>query len=167
MSVKKEFIEEYGTVPLKGSYDILVAGGGVAGVSAAISAARSGKKVLLIEKSLILGGLATLGIINLFVPMCNGRGKQIIFGMAEELLRESVKYGYDTIPLEWQNGEPGENAKTRYVTRFSANIFALVLMDMLQNEGVELLLDSVVSKPVMQDGHCKGLIVENKSGRQF
>ncbi len=167
MSVKKEFIEEYGTVPLKGSYDILVAGGGVAGVSAAISATRSGKKVLLIEKSLILGGLATLGIINLFVPMCNGRGKQIIFGMAEELLRESVKYGYDTIPLEWQNGEPGENAKTRYVTRFSANIFALVLMDMLQNEGVELLLDSVVSKPVMQDGHCKGLIVENKSGRQY
>lgn len=150
-----------------GSYDVIVAGGGVAGVAAALSAKRMGKSVLLIEKSIILGGLATLGLINLFVPMCNGRGKQIIYGMAEELLRESIKYGYDTIPAEWQNGEPGENAKTRYVTRFSANIFALVLTDMLTNEGVELLLDTVVAKPIMENGHCKGLVVENKTGRGF
>lgn len=161
------FVEEYEKIPQLGSYDIIVAGGGVAGVSAALSAKRMGKKVLLIEKSIILGGLATLGLINLFVPMCNGRGKQIIYGMAEELLRESIKYGYDTIPAEWQNGEPGQSAITRYVTRFSANIFALVLTDMLTYEGVELLLDTVVSKPVMENGHCKGLIVENKTGRGF
>lgn len=167
MSTEKRIIKECGEVPVVGSYDVLVAGGGVAGVAAAISAKKMGKSVLLIEKSVILGGLATLGLINLFVPMCNGRGKQIIYGMAEELLRESIKYGYDTIPAEWQNGEPGKEAKTRYVTRFSANIFALVLTDMLQNEGVELLLDSVISKPVMENGHCKGLIVENKSGREY
>jgi len=82
-------------------------------------------------------------------------------------LRESIKYGYDTIPADWLNGEPGDQAKTRYVTRFSANIFALVLTDMLTNEGVELLLDTVVTKPVMEDGHCKGLIVENKTGRGY
>lgn len=162
-----QFIEEYGKVPNKGSFDIIVAGGGVAGVAAAVSAARLGKKVLLIEKSVILGGLATLGLINLFVPMCNGRGKQIIYGMAEEFLRESVKYGYDTIPQEWQNGEPEGEAKTRYVTRFSANIFALVLTEMVEQSGVTLLFDSVVSKPVMENGHCKGLIVENKSGREY
>ena len=86
-------------------YDIIVLGGGVAGVAAALSAKREGKNVLLIEKSLTLGGLATIGLINLFVPMCNGRGKQIIFGMAEELLRLSVQYGYDTIPDEWRGGE--------------------------------------------------------------
>ena len=106
-----QFIEECGQVPFKGSYDVIVAGGGVAGVSAALAARRLGKSVLLIEKSLMLGGLATLGQINFFVPMCNGRGKQIIYGMAEELLRESIKYGYDTIPVEWQNGEPGEGAR--------------------------------------------------------
>ena len=80
-------------VPQKGKYDVLVAGGGVAGVAAAVSAARQGKKVLLVEKSVKLGGLATLGLINLFVPMCNGRGKQIIFGMAQELAELSVAYG--------------------------------------------------------------------------
>ena len=59
-------------------YDVIVAGGGVAGVAAAVSARRMGKRTLLIEKSIGLGGLATNGLVNLFVPMCNGRGVQII-----------------------------------------------------------------------------------------
>ena len=167
MAELNKYIEEYGKVPFIERYDVLVAGGGVAGVAAALAANRAGKKVLLIEKSVILGGLATLGLINLFVPMCNGRGKQIIYGMAEELLRESIKYGYDTIPAQWQNGEPGEKATTRYVTRFSANIFALVLTEMLTESGVNILLDTVISKPIMEKGVCKGLVVENKSGRQY
>ncbi|MDP4134198.1 MAG: FAD-dependent oxidoreductase [Bacillota bacterium] len=152
---------------LKGSYDIIVAGGGVAGVAAAVSAKRQSKKVLLIEKSLSFGGLATIGLINLFVPMCNGRGVQIIKGMAEELLRLSIKYGFDTIPEEWKNGEPGPGAKTRYVTRFSAPIFTIALTNYIQEEGVCVLFDSVVSKPIMDGGHCQGVVVENKSGREY
>ena len=111
-------------IPVKGSYDVLVAGGGVAGVSAALSASRAGKKVLLLEKGAFLGGLATQGRINLFVPLCNGRGRQIIFGMAEELLRLAIRYGYDTLPAEWQAGEPVRATKERYMTRFSSGIFA-------------------------------------------
>jgi len=162
-----ETIEIHERIPVKGSYDVIVAGGGVAGVAAAVSAKRAGKNVLLLEKSISLGGLATLGLINLFVPMCNGRGTQIIKGMAEEFLRLSIKYGYDTIPEEWKNGEPGEGAKTRYVTRFSAPIFALALTELVYEEGIDLLFDTVVSRPVMEGNHCKGLIVENKSGREF
>ena len=74
-------------IPFYRNYDIIVAGGGVAGIAAALASSREGKRVLLIEKSCILGGLATIGLINLFVPLCNGRGKQIISGMAEELLK--------------------------------------------------------------------------------
>ena len=125
-------------IPVRGEYDVIVAGGGVAGVSAALSSSRMGKRVLLIEKSLTLGGLATLGLINFFVPMDNGRGRQIVFGMAEELLRASVRDGYDTIPAEWRRGEPGEGASTRYVTRFSATIFAMTLTGMLASGGVTL-----------------------------
>lgn len=69
---------------VKKQYDVIVCGGGVVGVSAAVTAANDGHSVLIIEKSNILGGLATLGLINLFVPMCNGRGKQIIFGLCEK-----------------------------------------------------------------------------------
>ena len=166
-TVSSKLIDEYGKVPHMGSFDLIVAGGGVAGVATALAARRAGRSVLLIEKSMMLGGLATLGLVNLFVPMCNGRGKQIIFGMAEELLRLSAKYSYDTIPDEWKDGEPSEPTEKRYINRFSPNIFALTLLESLVEEGVELLFDSVVSKPVMEGTRCKGLIVENKSGREY
>ena len=148
-------------------YDVIVAGGGVAGVAAAVAAKRMGKSVLLIEKSIGLGGLATNGLVNLFVPMCNGRGVQIIKGMAEELLRLSIKYGYDTIPEAWQNGEPSNSEKTRYVTKFSGPIFTLALTDFVHGEGVDLLFDTVITAPVMEGNVCRGLIVENKTGCEF
>lgn len=165
----------------KAHYDVIVAGGGVAGVSAAVQAAREGKRVLLIEKAQKLGGLATLGLINFFVPMCNGRGKQIIFGMAEELLRLSLKYGYGDIHPDFVNGKiPDEklaeySAKgekpPRYMTQFSAEIFALTLTELCRNEGVDLLFDSVLSRPVstFENGKIKllGVVVENKSGREY
>ena len=114
----------------KRHYNLVVCGGGVAGCAAAITAAKRGKSVLLLEKSNILGGLATLGLINLFVPMCNGRGRQIIFGMAEEFLRLSIEKGYDTIPENWQD----EKSSARYCTKYSAEIFALELTKLLTEQ---------------------------------
>ncbi|MBQ3562606.1 MAG: FAD-dependent oxidoreductase, partial [Clostridia bacterium] len=119
----------------KGEYDIIVCGGGVAGVAAALQAARQGKSVMVIEKSQKLGGLATLGLINFFVPMCNGRGRQIIFGMAEEFLRLSIKNSYDNIPKNWQD----PNSSARYCTNYSAEIFALELTKLLVDAGVTLM----------------------------
>lgn len=152
-------------VPMKGEYDIIVAGGGVAGVAAAVAAARMGKKVLLIEKTISLGGLATIGLVNLFVPMCNGRGTLIIKGLAKELFDLSVQYSYDTVPEDWQNGEPGQGHTTqRYVTKYSAPIFTLVLAKLIKDEGVDLLYDTVLSQPVMENNICTGVIVDNKGG---
>lgn len=152
---------------VKKNYDIIVCGGGVAGVAAAITAAENGRSVLLIEKSNILGGLATLGLINLFVPMCNGRGKQIIFGLAEKWVRLSAKYGYDTIPKEWQNGEPKEPTLVRYVQRYSPYIFALQLTEEVTRAGVDLLYDCIACDPVMEGNICKGIITESKSGTEY
>ena len=154
-------------IPMAGEYDVIVAGGGLAGAAAALSAARLGKSVLLLEKSTFLGGLATLGLINYWVPLCNGRGKQIIKGMAEELLRLSIRHGFDTLPEEWKNGEPEQPTHVRYVTKFSIGIFALELTKLLTDAGVKILYDCLVSSPVMTDGHCNGLIVDGKSGRKF
>lgn len=155
------------TIPAVGKYDVIVAGGGISGVAGALSAARLGKSTLLLEKNTVLGGLATIGLINFWVPLCNGRGKQIIKGMAEELLRLSIRYGFDSLSDEWKNGEPDHPTTNRYVTRYSIGMFALALVDLLHSSGVKILYDSVVSQPVMEDGHCKGLIVDGKSGRQF
>lgn len=148
-------------------YDVIVCGGGVAGCAAALSAAKNGASVLLLEKSNILGGLATLGLINLFVPMCNGRGKQIIFGLAEKWLRDSAKYGFDTIPKVWQNGEPSQPTDVRYVQRYSPYIFALQLTEEMQNAGVDVLFDCIATRPVMEGNVCKGVITESKSGTQL
>lgn len=145
----------------KKKYELIVAGGGVAGVAAAITAARRGKRVLLLEKSNILGGLATLGLVNFFVPLCNGRGKQVIFGLAEEWFYDAAKYGYDTIPDNWQTGE------RRMVNRYSPYIFALQLTEQIQKEGVDLLFDCIGSQPVMEGNRCKGVITESKSGREY
>ena len=149
------------------SYDVIVAGGGVAGLAAALTARRGGKQVLLIEKSTMLGGLATLGLINLFVPMCNGRGTQIIFGLAEEFLRYSIKYGWAKIPDEWRNGKPEKPTEVRYTARFSPNIFALSLTEFFATEGIDLLFDVTCSAPVMEGKHCRGVIIQGKSGREF
>ena len=155
------------TARCAGEYDVLVAGGGVAGIAAAVSARRMGKSVLLIEKTITLGGLATTGLINLFVPMCNGRGVKIIKGMAEEFLNLAIKYGYDTLPDAWKNGEPKPGEKARLCSRFSAPLFTLALNELVKNEGVDVLLDTVITEPVIEGSMCRGLIVENKSGCEF
>ena len=154
-------------ITVKKKYDVIVCGGGVAGVAAAVTAAKEGFSTLLIEKSNILGGLGTLGLINLFVPMCNGRGKQIIFGLCEKWARLSAKLGYDSIPEEWKNGEPKEYTEVRYIQRYSPYIFALQLMDEVTSTGVDLLYDCIACDPIMEDNICKGVLTESKSGTEY
>lgn len=152
---------------VKKEYDVIVCGGGVAGVAAAVTAAKRGFSTLLIEKSNILGGLATLGRINLFVPMCNGRGKQIIFGLCEKWTRMSAKYGYDTIPEEWKDGEPKEYTEKRYTQRFSPYIFAFQLNEEIKSSGADILLDCIACDPVMEGNVCRGVLTESKSGTEL
>lgn len=155
------------SVPIKKQYDVIVCGGGVAGVAAAVSAAQNGLSTLLLEKSNILGGLGTLGLINLFVPMCNGRGKQIIFGLAEKWLRLSATLGWDTIPDEWKDGEPKEPTTKRYVQRYSPSIFAYQLTEEIKKSGADILFDCMAADPIMEGNICTGVITESKGGTEF
>lgn len=169
MNAKQENISVTYTAKNNGHWDIIVAGGGLAGVAAAVAASRRGKRVLLIEKTCCLGGLATIGLVNLFVPMCNGRGTQIIKGMAEELFKLSIKYGFDTFPQCWKDGNPTPDGP-RYLTRFSAPIYSLTLSEYIKNEGVDIMYDTIISKAIMDSenpGQCKGVITENKSGSGY
>lgn len=83
--------------------EVIVVGGGIAGVAAAVAAARSGADVLLLEKGSLLGGLATNGLISWYEPLCDGHGEQLMTGLAEELLRLSIRYGDDTLPRIWKD----------------------------------------------------------------
>lgn len=152
---------------MKHEYDVIVAGGGVAGCAAALSAVREEKSVLLIEKTLTFGGLGTIGLINFFVPMCNGRGKAITKGMCAEFVELSKKYGWTFTTEEWKNGEPAEKTDARYMVRYSPNVFALALAEILYKEGVTILLDSVVSEAQTENGEIRRIRVTNKTGDEW
>lgn len=162
-----ESVLESGNVKVVSESDVLVIGGGLAGVAAAVSAARLGKKATLIEKSIVLGGLATLGHVCIYLPICDGKGNKIFGGMAEELLHLSIKYSYNNIPDErWTQGvKRVENPKGRYRTTFNIPAYVLALDELTQDSGVNVVFDTVFSKPIMDGDTCRGVIVENKSGR--
>ena len=80
------------TFDFQKKYDIAVAGAGVAGIAAALAAARRGHKVVLLEKQMLIGGLATSGLIYIYLPLCDGQGTQVTFGISEEMLRAGVEF---------------------------------------------------------------------------
>ena len=70
--MNKFFREDIKKIPVNYQADVAVAGGGIAGIAAALAAARMGASVLLIEKQCIVGGLATTGLIARYLPLCDG-----------------------------------------------------------------------------------------------
>lgn len=160
-------------IPTKEAYDVIVCGGGVAGVAASLAVARAGKHVLLLEKSVMLGGLATLGLISWYEPLCDGHGRQLMHGMAEELLRLSIRYGPDSLAEQWRKDEtppPHPHAPTeqrRLATHFSPNYFVMALDELLLAAGVEIRFDILAAAPHMENGQVQGVITESKSGREY
>ena len=158
--------EERREIPVAGETDVIVVGGGVAGVSAAVCAARNGARVTLIEKSCVLGGLATLGHVCVYMPLDDGLGHKIIGGMAEELLHVCHRYSYDTVPECWKGGPARvENPKGRYHTTFNIPACVMALDEYMRDEHVDVVFDSAFCAPIMDGKTCRGVIVENKSGR--
>ena len=151
----------------RGSFDVIVCGGGIAGTCAAVAAARQGARVLLLEKGVQLGGLATGGLVSFYEPICDGRGKKRMYGMAEELFRLAVQYGPDTLPPEWRDFPEEAEGSARCAALFSPALFAMALDRWLLDSGAEVLFDSAAVRPVMEREICRGVIVENKTGRGF
>lgn len=155
--------------PINHECDVLVAGGGVAGIAAALAAARQGAKVILLEKQFMLGGLATAGLVTIYLPLCDGKGHQVSFGIAEELLRLSIKHGYeDLYPAAWlENGSMEEKEKYRFEVRYNPQLFAISAEQLLLKEGVTILYGTSACSVSMTSKSDKisAVIVENKSGR--
>ena len=149
------------------TYEIAVCGGGFAGISAALAAARMGKKVILIEKQYMLGGLATAGLITEYLPLCDGLGRQVSFGLAEEWLRLSVRYGAEAdYPENWLDGKGTRTEKDkRFRVRFNPQLFAILAEETLAAAGVDILYGSYVVGVKKSGDRIESIFVENKSGR--
>jgi ribulose 1,5-bisphosphate synthetase/thiazole synthase len=162
-------LEKQRTTHITHRCDVLVAGAGIAGVSAAIAAARNGAKVILLEREYGLGGLATLGLITLYLPLCDGEGNQMVHGIGEELLKLSIKHGAEqNYPKAWlENGTKEERIAKRYATQFNPHLFAIELESLLVDLGVTILYGTLACGVAMDDSGKRigAVIVENKSGR--
>ena len=160
-------IRETLETPIRGHYDVIVCGGGVAGVAAAMAARRKGASVLLMEKAISLGGLATIGLISWYEPLCDGKGRRVMDGMPRELMELAMKYSFYTLPEDWRDGGRTSEGNARCSTHYSHSLFSLALSEWLTEAGVELLLDTCVTSALVENNHLRGVFVENKDGRGF
>ena len=145
-------------------YDVLVAGGGVAGVAAALAEARMGLSTALVEKTVLPGGLATGGQIIVYLPLCDGAGTQVTFGLAEELLHAALKYGPGDIPQGWRRPQP-KSGHHRLSAPFCAASFVLALDELIERAGVDVWYDTLICGSVVDGDRLTAIEVENKSGR--
>jgi hypothetical protein len=162
------------SLPVCGDYDVIVVGGGIAGVAAAVAAARTRARVCLLERYCNLGGLATIGNVIVYLPLCDGRGHQLCGGLAEELLRLSVA-GLDRprpevcvlgVPEVWNRpASCEERAKERFATGFNPVQLMLRLEELLRKNKVKIMYDTRFCDVVKERKRITAVIIENKDGR--
>jgi hypothetical protein len=137
-------------IPVIADVDVLVCGGGVAGVAAALSAAKNGARVMLLEKYGFLGGLVTAALVITTPPLDNGINREI-----GKRLREKAVYAF----CENSGGELELNAIDPEVIKYE-------FLTMLRDEGVDFLLHTYIVGSIMDGEIIKGVILESKAGRQ-
>lgn len=156
-------------VPVYDAFDVVVCGGGVAGIASALSASRQGSKVLLLEKQCLLGGLAVSGLVTIYLPLDDGCGHQLSFGIAEELLRLAVKDGgiakSPKYPEAWMSHkEKKKLSEERFQVGFNPVYFALECEQLLLSEGVTILYDSLLCGVEVIENQVSAVIFRNAGG---
>ncbi|WP_166997199.1 FAD-dependent oxidoreductase [Paramicrobacterium fandaimingii] len=169
--------------PIASRSNVLVVGGGPAGVAAAVTAARSGASVTLLERYPSLGGLASGGMVLVLDDMINGQ-EITVTGVVSEYIERLQKLDLAIVP-------PAEDRKASrelwnkwgrfgtfdfhthvnpkpicYAAAFDPDGWKRVSNDLVRESGVNLLLHSWFSRPIVDDGVMKGVIAETKAGPQ-
>lgn len=134
--------------------DVLVVGGGPAGVAAAIAARRAGAKVTLVERYGHFGGLWTGGLVLLVIGHVVQGGKQVCQGIGEEMMQRLDKLGGAII-----NHRPGGSPT------IDAEAMKYVMVEMVEEAGVQVFLHCWGADAITTDGAVRGAVFETKSGR--
>lgn len=161
------------TAQVAAETDVLVVGGGPAGIGAAYGAAHAGMDVILVERYGFLGGNATASLVMplmsfytqkktqpekegevSLLPTDHGEGKAVIAGALRVFL-ERLVLARGAIPPTLATG---------YTVPFDPEIFKLTALDFLDEAGVHLLFHSFASDALIENGKVKGVIFETKSG---
>lgn len=143
--------------PYQKEYDVVVAGGGVSGCAAAVSAARSGASVILIEQNAFVGGTLTACGVGPMMTFHAGE-KQVIKGFMQEVVDNLVKLDYSPGHV------PDTKQYTDTVTPFSSEGLKLVLDDMLVQSGCTVLYHTFTGAVSVDEAKVSGITVCNKDG---
>ena len=145
--------DESKQLPVAREVDVLVVGGGPAGVGAALAAARNGAKTLVVEQFNCLGGVATAGghgHISKYDE--GGTGRRIVGGIADEIGNRVVEAGF--------------GIRKSHGIWFEVEGLKLLLDQMAEEAGVSLLYHTFFCDTVVEDGALVGTVIQNKNGRQ-
>lgn len=137
-------------IPVKAEVDVLVVGGGPAGFSAAVIAARNGTKTMLIEQAGDVGGVATTGLMSHWTGRTKG-------GFYEEILDRSSE-------LKAEERETSIHGNSRQI--INPEKLKTVMLEMLGEAGVILQLYTFASDVIMDGNTITGVLTESKSGRE-
>jgi len=154
----KTIVEPQRTVPVLAETEVLVAGGGVSGVAAAVAAARAGARTVLVERQGFPGGVAAAGLMTSATNFTmTADGRQVVRGIAQEVLDRLAARG--GITPHWRTPALPQLA-------FDQEAFRVTLIEMLHDAGVETLLETWVAGAIREGDALIAAIVESKGGRQ-
>lgn len=142
-------------LPVLRTTEVLVVGGGPAGVAAAIAARRAGAEVTLVERYGHFGGLWTGGLVLLVIGHIVQGGKQVCLGIGEEMMQRLEKLDGGII-----NRRPGANPTV------DAEALKYVMVEMIDEAGVQVFLHAWGVDAILDGQHVRGAVFESKSGRQ-
>lgn len=137
------------------SWDVVVVGGGMSGCAAALSAARNGARVLLVEQNAFLGGAATAGMVGQFVGWQTRSGRKVVAGVADDIV--------DRLRADGGCGAIGTFVmSTGHVMNrieYDAEILKVSLEQMLVEAGVQVLLKAFVVSAATEEGRIGSVLI--------
>lgn len=163
-----KMIQETLQTPVRYEYDVVVCGGGTAGFVAALAAARTGAKTILVDRYGFIGGSLINGagpihsFFNVFKPFPGVKKQQVIQGIPQEIIDRMVAEGASFGHLEQDKGGSYDSV----ITLIDWEQFKDVAFQMLVENHVKVLLHTMIVGAVMDGNRIQGVIIEGKSGRE-